>query len=66
MTDALSGDHHYVATKIVLNLMDELLDKGYTLFIDNWYSLFELSMYLLTRQTNTIGTLVKTRKNLPP
>ena len=66
MTDALLGDHHYVATKIVLNLMDELLDKGYTLFIDNWYSSFELSMYLLTRQTDTIGTLVKTRKNLPP
>ena len=52
MTDALSGGHHYVATKIVLNLMVGLLDNGYTLFVDNWSSLFKLSMYLLTRQAN--------------
>ena len=66
MTDVLSGDHHYVAIKIVLNLMDGLLDKGYTLFVDNWYSSFELSMYLLTRQTDTFGTLMKNRQNLAP
>ena len=62
MTDALNGNYHYVATKIVL----QLLDKGYTLFIDNWYSSFELSTLLLSRQTATIGTLVKSRQNLPP
>ena len=45
--------------------MDDLLDKGYTLFVDNWYSLFELSTYLLTRQTDTIGTFVKSPKDLP-
>ena len=67
MTDALVGDqYHYVATKIVLGLLQGLLDKGYTLFVDNWYSSFELSSLLLTRQTDTIGTLVKSRKNLPP
>ena len=67
MTDALDGEeYHYVATKIVLALIRELLDKGYTLYIDNWYSSFELTSLLLTRQTDTIGTLVKSRKNLPP
>ena len=55
MTDALVGDqYHYVATKIVLGLLQGLLDKGYTLFVDNWYSSFELSSLLLTRQTGTM------------
>ena len=67
MTDALTGDqYHYVATKIVFTLLDGLIDKGYTLFIDNWYSSFELSTLLLSRQTDTIGTLVKSQQNLPP
>ena len=66
MTDALNGDYHYVATKIVCQLLDGLLNKGYTLFIDNWYSSFELSTLLLSRQTDIIGTLVKSRQNLPP
>ena len=67
MTDALTSDqYHYVATKIVLTLLDGLIDKGYTLFIDNWYSSFELSTLLLSRQTDKIGTLVKSQQNLPP
>ena len=66
MTDALSGDFHYVAIKIVVALMGELLDKDYTLFLDNFYNSFKLSIFLLSRQTDTIRTFMKNRKNLPP
>ena len=38
MTVKLAGDYKYVAPKIVMNLMQDLLDIGHTLFIDNWYS----------------------------
>ena len=66
MSDALESDNcHYAATRIVMDLIGPLLDCGYTLFIDNWYSSFELSKLLLTRSTDTIGTLQKNRKDLP-
>ena len=45
--------------------MDELLDKGYRLFIDNWYTSFEIANTLLHHETDVIGTLRKDRKNLP-
>ena len=49
VTDAFLGDYHYVATKIVVTLMDDLLDKGYTLLVDNRYSSFELSTYFVNK-----------------
>ena len=36
MTEKLSGDYKYVATKLEIDLMNELLDIGLTLFIDKW------------------------------
>ena len=66
MTDELpDAGYKYVATKIVMQLMEGLFDCGYTLYIDNWYSSFELSKVLLSRSTDTIGTLRKDRKDLP-
>ena len=43
--------------------MGELLDKGYHLFIDNWYTSFEIAHTLLDHDTDVIGTLRKDRKN---
>ena len=66
MTDELpDAGYKYVATKIVMQLMEGIFDCGYTLYIDNWYSSFELSKVLLSRSTDTIGTLRKDRKDLP-
>ena len=53
MTEKLAGDYKYVATKIVMDLMQDLLDIGHTLFIDNWYSSFELSKLLLSHSTDS-------------
>ena len=65
LTNTLSSDYRYIATKIVMSLMDGLLDQGYKLYIDSWYSSYELSSVLLLRSTDTIGTLQKNRKGLP-
>ena len=36
MTEKLAGDYKYVATKIEIDLMNDLLDIGLTLFSDKW------------------------------
>ena len=63
--DTVYGNFEYVKSKIILSLMDELLDKGYHLFIDNWYTSFEIAHTLPHHETDIIGTLRKDHKNLP-
>ena len=65
MTEKLAGDYNYVATKIVMELMHNLLDIGHSLSIDNWYSSFELSKLLLSHSTDTVGTIHADSKDLP-
>ena len=65
MTEKLAGDYKCVATKIVMDLMQDLLDIGHTLFIDNWHSSFELSKLLLSHSTDAVGTIRADRKDLP-
>ena len=38
-------------------LTEELLDKGHTLYMDNYYNSTRLTKYLLNRRTHTVGTL---------
>ena len=65
MTEKLAGNYKYVATKIIMDLMQDLLDTGHTLFIDNWYSSFELSKLLLSHSRDTVGTICGDCKDLP-
>ena len=65
-TDKLSGNYDYVAMKIVVELMSGLLDQGRTLFVDNWYTSYELARLMLTRNTDLVRTLRVDRKHLPP
>ena len=51
-------------TKIVLRLMQSLLNKGYTLGIDNFYTSPELFEILLDNETDAIGTVRSNRKLL--
>lgn len=44
-------------SKVVLSLMDELLDKGYKLTLDNFYTSPEVAEALLEVQTDCYGTL---------
>ena len=65
LCDSRTGYCHamqpYVGTSskmedIVMNLLgDDLLDKGYTLYMDNYYNSVELCGELLRRKTHTVG-----------
>jgi len=54
-----------VATRVVLDLMENLLDKGRTLCTDNFYTSVSLALELLKRETHLIGTLRQNRKLNP-
>ena len=54
-------------TKLVLGLLEkgQLLDKGYNIFTDNYYTSPELLCKLFYRNTFGTGTMRSTRKNMP-
>lgn len=54
-----------VAERIVLEMINPLLDNGRTLFVDNWYTSVDLAEKLQMRSTHLVGTLRKNRKKLP-
>lgn len=50
---------------VVMELSKSIINKGYTLFLDNWYSSPDLFLTLHQKKTNVIGTVRKNRKNMP-
>nr|XP_027237951.1 piggyBac transposable element-derived protein 4-like [Penaeus vannamei] len=55
------------STKVVLHLMEygSCLDKGYQLFVDNWYMSPTLFHLLQSQRTNAVGTARLNRKFMP-
>ncbi|XP_035209506.1 piggyBac transposable element-derived protein 4-like, partial [Stegodyphus dumicola] len=51
--------------RIVLELCHDLLDKGYTLYLDNWYTSTDLAEKMCRRKTDVVGTMRKNRKGIP-
>lgn len=51
--------------KVDLSLLTDYLDKGHTLYVDNWYTSPILFAYLHNKKTNACGTAKKNRKNMP-
>jgi hypothetical protein len=45
-------------SKIVLEMVDPVLNKGYTLCLDNWYTSPALINKLFQRKTSCIGTVI--------
>ncbi|KAJ8729506.1 hypothetical protein PYW08_001087 [Mythimna loreyi] len=54
------------STATVLTLIHPLLDKGYTLFMDNWFNSPLLARFLKTRKTDCVGTVRANHRNVPP
>nr|XP_034195065.1 piggyBac transposable element-derived protein 4-like [Osmia lignaria] len=50
---------------IVLSLIQPLLGKGYTLWLDNFYTSPALARFLKEHRTDCVGTLKTNRKNFP-
>lgn len=60
-----SSNEQPVAIRVVLQLMEPLLDSGRLLCTDNFYTSVTLAHELLERKTHLIGTLRKNRKFNP-
>lgn len=52
-------------TNVVMELCCGLLNKGHTLYTDNWYTSVDLARKLLANETHLVGTLRKNRKHIP-
>lgn len=50
---------------VVLHLLEDYLDKGYTVYMDNFYNSVTLTKLLTTRKTYVCGTLRNNRKGNP-
>ena len=50
---------------ICVDLIQSLLDMGYHLYTDNWYTAVPLGEFLSSRNTNIIGTVRVNREFLP-
>lgn len=51
---------------VVVSLLLPYLNKGHTIYLDNWYSSPTLFLWLHEKCTNATGTVRKNRKHLPP
>ena len=63
-TAFISGDTNKTAT-IVLSLVEPLLKKGRTLWMDNFYNSPALAQRLKSLKTDCVGTLRLSRKDVP-
>lgn len=52
-------------TNIVMKLCQPLFYRGHTLFTDNWYTSVDLAEKLLEYDTHLVGTIRKSRRNIP-
>jgi len=61
---SFEGGRLGITGDIVVELLQKYLDKGHTLFVDNWYSGVPLFEYLHSRKTNCCGTVKPNRSGL--
>lgn len=54
-----------MTSQVVLLLADSLLDMGYCITTDNYYTSPQLADFLTSKKTDTYGTLRSNRKDLP-
>ena len=62
--ETLDG-YRYLAIKVVLELMSELLGLGYRLFVVNWYTSFEITGLLLQNNIDLLEPYVEIEKICP-
>ena len=51
---------------IVVTLLENLLGRGHTVWMDNFYNSPDLARFLKSKNTDCVGTLRPNRKNVPP
>jgi len=64
-TEYVPHPHVGISGSLVMTLMEPYLDRGHTLYIDNWYTSPLLLQRLHDRKTNACGTVRRNRKGMP-
>ena len=64
-TDKIPGTDIPASESVVLEVAQPILKKGYTLYMDNWYSSPQLFLKLLKQNTDVVGTVRKNRRHMP-
>ena len=59
------GNANYHATHIVCSLSKNIFNKGYCVYVDDWYTSVEICKVLKENECDVTGTLQKYRKGLP-
>lgn len=54
-----------IAENVCIELADKLLNEGRTLFVDNFYTSYELAVKFLKFKTHVVGTLRYNKKYIP-
>lgn len=54
-----------LAKSVCTKLMEKLLNEGRTLYVDNFYTSYELAKLFLAQKTHVVGTLRSKKKNMP-
>jgi hypothetical protein len=63
---ALQGEKDWgMGARVVYSLLDDYLQKGHKLYVDNWYSSPNLFQKLHCDKTNACGTVRANRVNMP-
>ena len=52
-------------TNVVMNICNNILHRGHTIYTDNWYTSINLAEKLIDCNTHLVGTLKKDRKGIP-
>ena len=60
-----SNDGQRVSDQVVLNIINDYVQEGRTLAVDNYYTNLELAQKLIQKKTDVIGTLRKNSKHIP-
>lgn len=63
MLDEMGGKGH--SQKIVMHLLEDLLNLGHHVYMDNYYNSFDLARKLSEKKTHCTGTLRSGRKKTP-
>ena len=64
-TDIPANDPLGISGAVVKVMIERLLGKGHVIYMDNWYTSPDLSKFLLDHNTGSVGTVRKTRRNMP-
>ncbi|XP_038052932.1 piggyBac transposable element-derived protein 4-like isoform X1 [Patiria miniata] len=60
-----AGEDRGVKSRVVLDLNEDLLDRGYNIYLDRWFSSPAFFLQLRDRRTNACGTVRLNRKHMP-